>query len=140
MDEIRKVMERDRFCTELVGMELVEVTPGKASVKMLIRPEHLNGLGSVQGGALFTMADFALAAAANSHGTAAVSINASISYFKAISEGELLAEAVEESLNAKIATYSVRITHGQTLVALMQATVYRKKQLLSELFPAGDRS
>jgi len=65
-------------------------------------------------------------------------IYANISYDKAVSEGTLYAEAKEESLNPKLATYQVRVT-DQTgdLVAGFQGTVYRKKETLAsflELF------
>lgn len=131
MEEIKDIMERDRFCTETVGIELVDVKPGSASAKLTIDPKHLNGLSTVQGGAVFTLADFALAAAANAHGRAAVLINANICYFKAVSEGVLLAEAFEESLGRRLATYQVRITdEAANLIAQVQATVYRKSQEL----------
>jgi acyl-CoA thioesterase len=111
---------------------LVAITPGAAKVKLKITPAHLNGLGRVQGGAIFSLADLALAAA-NSHGYVAVSINASISYFKTASLGmTLLAEAKVESVNPKLGTYTVRVTDqdGQ-LIALMQSTVYRKKETVT---------
>jgi acyl-CoA thioesterase len=102
---------------------------------MEVGDRHLNGLGVVQGGAIFTLADIALAAASNAHGTAAVSINANISYFKAVTGGTLVAEATEESLNHKLATYSVRVTAGDggELIALFQGTVYRKKETIKSL-------
>jgi acyl-CoA thioesterase len=126
--DIRSVLGKDRFCVETVGIELLDVEPGRARVKMNVGPEHLNGLGLLQGGATFTLADFALAAASNAHGTPAVSVNASISYFKSVSTGTVYAEAVEESLNTKLGTYTVRVTNeSRELIALMQATVYRKK-------------
>jgi acyl-CoA thioesterase len=131
MENIKKVLDKDKFALGTVGMELMEMAPGQAKVKLKIREKHLNGLGMIHGGAIFTAADLALAAASNSHGTAAVLINASISYFKALSQGVLYAEAREESLHAKLATYTVRITdEEQELIALMQATVYRKKEAL----------
>ncbi|HEY8464669.1 MAG TPA: PaaI family thioesterase [Bacillota bacterium] len=134
MEPVEKIIRNDRFCFETVGMELIEITPGAATVKMQIKPTHLNGLGRVQGGAIFTLADLALAAAANSHGYTAVSINANISYFKGVSDGFLIARANEESLNSRLGTYTVRVTdHSDQLVALMQATVYRKQETLTEL-------
>ncbi len=135
MEIVKKIMNRDRFCTETVGIEIIELTPGFAKTKLQIRESHLNGLGIIQGGVIFTLADFALAAASNSHGTAAVLVNSSISYFKAVSQGTLFAEAREESLNSKLATYIIRVaTETNELIALMQATVYRKKETLESIF------
>jgi acyl-CoA thioesterase len=134
MGIVEKVLEKDRFCVETVGIELLEVSPGRAKTKLQIEDRHLNGLGIIQGGAIFTLADFALAAASNFHGTAAVMINANISCFKGLSRGTLFAEAAEESINFKLATYTVRITNEtDELIALMQATVYRKKETLESL-------
>jgi acyl-CoA thioesterase len=132
METIKKLMAGDRFCCETVGIELLEAAPGYAKVKLDIEERHLNALKTVQGGAIFTLADLAIATASNAHGTAAVLINASISYIKAVSEGSLYAEAKEESLNPKLATYQVRVT-DQTgdLVASFQGTVYRKKETLA---------
>ena len=134
MDTVKQAILNDRFCMETVGIELIEIGPGRAKAKLEVGPEHLNGLGILQGGAIFTLADLALAAASNSHGTAAVLVNAGISYFKGISAGTLYAEAVEESINPKLATYTIRVIDGNNdLIALMQATVYRKKERLEEM-------
>ena len=134
MENVKKIIQRDRFCLETVGVELIEIGPGRAKAKLEITPAHLNGLGMVQGGAIFTLADLALAAAANSHGRASVSINGNISYIKAVSQGVLFAEANEESLNNTLATYSIKVTNGEGgLIALMQGTVYRKKETLDSI-------
>lgn len=134
MGIVEKVLEKDRFCVGTVGIELLEVSPGRAKTRLEIGDRHLNGLGIIQGGVIFTLADFALAAASNSHGTAAVLVNANTSYFKGISQGVIFAEANEESINHKLATYTVRVTNEENeLIALMQATVYRKKETLESL-------
>ncbi|MCD6584336.1 MAG: hotdog fold thioesterase [Desulfobacteraceae bacterium] len=127
MDNIKKFFENDRFA-EYVGIELMEVTPGKAKVRLKIRPEHLNGVDVVHGGTIFTLADFAFAVASNSHGTIALGINASISYLKAARGGVLTAEAIEVARNPKLATYQINITDEKNdLIAAFQGTVYRKK-------------
>jgi acyl-CoA thioesterase len=134
MEIVEKVLEKDRFCVETVGIKLLEVSPGRAKTRLEIGDRHLNGLGIIQGGVIFTLADFALAAASNSHGTAAVLVNANTSYFKGISRGTIFAEATEEFINPKLATYMVRVTNEENqLIALMQATVYRKKETLESL-------
>lgn len=127
MQNIREVIEKDRFCLETVDIELLDLSPGWSKTRLEINEGHLNGLGTVQGGCIFTLADLALAAAANAHGTPAVLVNAGISYFLAVSEGTLTAEATEVSLHAKLATYIVKVTNeSEELIAQMQATVYRK--------------
>ena len=94
---------------------------------MEIKPFHLNGVGLVHGGALFTLADFAFAAAANSHEEVAVAINASISYLKGIKTGTLYAEAEEISNSRKISVYSIKVTDeaGQ-LIAMFHGMAFKK--------------
>jgi acyl-CoA thioesterase len=89
-------LDDDKFA-QYAGIELLEVTSGGAKVKMEVKPFHINGVGLVHGGALFTLADFAFAAAANSHEESAVAINASISYLKGVKAGTLYAVAEELS-------------------------------------------
>jgi acyl-CoA thioesterase len=134
MELVEQMIKNDRFCFETLGLELIEITLGTAKVKLTITAAHLNGLGRVQGGVIFSLADLALAAAANSRGSLAVSVNATISYFKAAVLGSiLLAEAREESVNHKLGTYTVRVTDQEgELIALMQSTVYRKKETVAE--------
>ena len=120
------VVERDEFA-KLVGVEVVERWPGRAKVRMKIRPEHLNGLGMVQGGAIFTLADLGFAAACNSHGFDAVAINVSITYLKAAKAGMLYAEAEETSPHGKLGTCTIRVTDDAgDVVALFQGLSYRK--------------
>jgi acyl-CoA thioesterase len=127
MEHVKKRLQNDRFA-EFCDIELLSVTPGRASARMTLRPHHHNGIGSVQGGAIFTLADFTFAAAANSHGAVAVAINASITFMKAAAAGTLWAEARELAKNFKIGTYSVEIKDDQgDLVAHFQGLAYKKK-------------
>ena len=101
---------------------------------MKITPEHLNGLGIVHGGAIFTLADFTFAAASNSRGNVAVAINANISYMKSASSGILFADAKEISINHKLGTYTIDVTNeAGELIAVFQGMVYRKKEKLDQL-------
>ena len=131
MRTIKEFFKNDRFAAHS-GIELLEVSEGYAKARMRIEDHHLNGINVVHGGAIFTLADLAFAAASNSHGTVAVAINASIWYVKAAMEGTLLAEAKEVSLNPKLATYSIEITdEGGEIVAAFEGMVYRKKQTIT---------
>lgn len=116
------------------GMTLSEVREGFARAEMVLQPYHMNGAGTVHGGALFTLADFAFAAASNSRGQLALSINSSISIFKGAKEGKLIAEAREVSHAPKLASFevSVRNEAGQ-LLATFQGMVYRKSVPLESL-------
>ena len=126
MDASRALMERDAYAKHS-GIKLVEVGPGTAKVTMTIGKEHLNGLGGVHGGAIFTLADFAFAGAANAQGTIAVAINVSISYLRPVTGRVLHAEATELSRSRSLASYMVRVTdETDQLVAVFQGMVFRK--------------
>ena len=127
MENVRQFLKKDKFA-EHCGIELLEIGDGRAKGRMAITARHLNGLGIVQGGAVFTLADFVFAAASNSHGTVAVAINVSISFVKAVSSGTLFAEGHEISLNPKLATYRVDVMDDRKeIVAVFQGMVYRKQ-------------
>jgi len=117
---------KDTYARE-AGIELMDVSEGRAKVKMDIRETHKNSHGTVHGGAIFTLADTAFALASNSHGIPAAAINAHISYMKSASSGTLFAEAEEFSLIPKLATYIVRVSDEKgNKIALFEGMVYRK--------------
>lgn len=120
------LMAGDRFAAHS-GVDLVTIEPGHAIARLILQPWHLNAVGVVQGGAIFTLADFAFAAASNSHGTVAVGINASITYQNAARAGELIAEAKEVGCNPTLASYTVTVKDtADQVVAIFQGLVYRK--------------
>jgi len=130
MEDVKRCFKNDRF-SERSNVELLSVSPGHAAAKMTLHPHHFNGLRTIHGGAIFTLADFTFAAAANSHGTVAVAINANITFMKAAERGTLWAEAREVSKNFKIGTYIVEVKDDQgDLVAQFQGLAYRKKDKL----------
>ncbi len=134
---IQHFFKNDRFA-ERANVELVSVSPGHARAKMTLHPHHLNGYGTVQGGAIFTLADYAFAAASNSHGTVAVAINVSITYMKASQTGTLWAEAREISKNFKLGSYTVEVKDDAgEMVALFQGLAYRKSEKIPVSSPAG---
>jgi acyl-CoA thioesterase len=129
MQEIKRFFSANDLFASHSGIELLDAGLGWAKVSMKIEPFHFNAAGTVHGGAIFTLADFVFAVASNSHGTLAMGINASVSFVKAATGGTLYAEAREESMNPKLASYSVRITDDDnTVVAIFQGMVYRKKE------------
>jgi len=128
MHDVKRFVENDQFARHL-SVEMLEYAKGKASARMVIKDHHLNSAGTVHGGAIFGLADAVFSAASNSHGTLAMAINVSISYFKAVSSGTLTATAEEVSINPKLATYLIPVFDDQgNKIALFQGTVYRKKE------------
>lgn len=124
--DLLRYFKKDKFAN-YIGIELLDVKDGWAKAKLTIEERHLNGLNSVHGGAIFTLADLVFAAASNSRGRVAVAINNTISYVKAPQGNVLFAEATEVALNHKLATYAVNVTDGQgQVIAVFQGMVYRK--------------
>jgi len=128
--QMRAVLSKDNFVS-YCGMELVDFHEGYAKITMNIRKEHLNFFGTVHGGALFSLADTALGAAANAYGTLSVAIACNIQFMKAGTAGCLTAIAEETSINHSLATYLVHIyDDDEDEIATFQGMVYRKKQPL----------
>lgn len=64
LDEVRKLFKKDRFATES-GAVINEIGERYAKCSLKLSDSHRNALGAVMGGAIFTLADFAFAVAAN---------------------------------------------------------------------------
>lgn len=125
-NDFLKNVRNDRFA-QLLGIEILDVRPGYALVELKIEDKHKNGINIVQGGAIFTLADYAFAAASNADGSTTVGINSSISYFKAPQGACIRAEAREEHKNRKICGYKVEIKDEDgTLIASFSGLGYRK--------------
>jgi acyl-CoA thioesterase len=123
---IARIFERDNFAREN-GMRVVEVRPGFARTEMTVEPRHLNSIGIMQGGALFTLADLAFAVASNSHGVVAVACQADLTFFKAVASGKLTATGEEIARTRRLSTCVVRITDEQNdLVGLFKGVAYIK--------------
>jgi len=129
MNRIKDFFSENDLFARHNGIELLEVEEGRALVRMAIKPYHFNAAGTVHGGAIFTLADFAFAVASNSRGRLAMGINTSVNFVRSAVKGSLYAEAREQSLNSKLATYSVMVVDDdKETVAIFQGMVYRKKE------------
>ena len=123
---VKEFFKADRYAA-LSEIELLSVEPGRAKTRMVVREIHLNAGNIVQGGAIFTLADFAFAAAVNAYGNLSLSIETSIRYFKGVGSGVLFADAQMRHMNKRLATFEVQVTNeSDELIALFTATAYRK--------------
>lgn len=127
--DLTKHIGKDQFA-EHVGIVLEVVKPGYARAVMKIMPFHLNGVGRVQGGAIYTLADYTFAAAANTECIKTLGINTTISFFQAATGSVLTAEAREVSTQNKICGYDVDIfdENGER-IARFSGMGYRKKRV-----------
>ena len=127
---VSAMMAKDAF-SQWLGIEVLDVRPSGATVRMEVRPEMQNGFGVCHGAIPFALADSALAFASNAHGKITLSIENSITYPKAIAVGDVLtATADEESATRRLAFYRVAVERGSDIVALFRGTVYRTNQPL----------
>jgi acyl-CoA thioesterase len=121
---VSTMMSRDAF-SQWLGIEVLEVRPRGATIRMRVRDDMLNGFGLCHGGALFSLADSALAFACNTHGRLTVSIENAITYPAAIRAGdELTAVAVEESATRRLAFFRVEVRRDGAIVSIFRGTVY----------------
>ena len=131
-DSGRQLIDADRFA-QFTGVEIVEMGDGRAVTRLEIKDHHRNGLGVVQGGALFTLADVAFAAASNSRGQVAVALNVGITFAKAATTGTLTAEATEESRGPKVGSYRIHVRdESGELLVIFQGLAYVKRQTTAE--------
>ncbi len=137
MELARKVVEKmitgDAF-SQWLGIEILEITKGYCKLKMIVRKEMTNGFDIAHGGISYSLADSALAFAANSDGIQSLSVETSIAHTKKVMSGDtLIAETQEVSKNDKSAVYNINITNQDNVeVAHFKGKVYRTKR---EWFP-----
>ncbi|MBE6287999.1 MAG: hotdog fold thioesterase [Mediterranea massiliensis] len=124
----QEFFKNDRFATN-TGIELVEVRAGYSKAKLLLTDAHLNAGGRTQGGVIFTLADLALAAAANAHGTLAFSLSSNITFLRATGVGDTLyAEARERYVGRTTGFYQIDVTNQEgKLIATFESSVFRKE-------------
>lgn len=123
--EVRDRIASDPFCATL-GIELLEVKEGTAKMALTITEELLNFHGTPHGGAVYSLADAAFAAASNSHGETAVALETNISYLDAVDVGTtLVAEATETHLTRRTGEYEIVVTADGNRVATFRGRVYR---------------
>ena len=92
IEKVRDFFENDRFAVTN-GAYIDEIGDKSAVVSMAIEPRHRNAVDTVMGGAVFTLADFAFAVAANHEKVGTVSLSANISFLKASRGSKLIARA-----------------------------------------------
>ena len=125
---IQEILNRkDRFARN-AGCQITEVDAEHAVAEMTVTSDHLNGGNVCQGGALFTLADLAIAALMNFQGQLTFGISNSIMYVSSAHEGDVLrAEAVSISAHPKIPSVEVRVTNQDgRLICHVTGMGYRK--------------
>ena len=101
-----------------LGMELVEIRSGQATLKMTVKPYMVNGQRIAHGGFIFTLADSAFAFACNTHNERVVAAEGNISFIRPGKLGDVLvANAREISRSGRSGIYDVRVTANDVVIA-----------------------
>jgi acyl-CoA thioesterase len=130
----RDAMWAEDRASQALGMAVIAVGPGRATLRMTVRPEMCNGHHVCHGGMIFSLADSAFAFACNSHNKVTVAVNCAVAFVAPAREGDVLfAEAVERHRGRRSGIYDVTVTgaHGR-LIALFRG---HSVQVHGELVP-----
>lgn len=123
--------QRDQ-ASQALAIELVEVTPGRARMRMRVRRDMLNGHSNCHGGMLFTLADTAFAYACNSYNRATVASGCSIDYAAPAVEGDVLTAVAEERhRSGRTGVYDVTLyNQNQAALAYFRGKSYQVRGTL----------
>lgn len=126
LDEVREYFSEDKFATEAAGCTITEARRGHAVCEMALSPIHHNAQGGVMGGAIFTLADYALAIACNIGEEPTVSVSNTMEFMSAAKGARLIATCDVDKSGRKLGFYTVDVRDdlGRP-VARMAATCYR---------------
>ncbi|MBW8314587.1 MAG: hydroxyphenylacetyl-CoA thioesterase PaaI [Hydrogenophaga sp.] len=110
----------DVAARETMGIELVSVEPGRAVLRMAVKPLHLNGHQICHGGFIFTLADTTFAYACNSYNKNAVAAGCSIEFLKPGHDGDVLTcEGQEQVLQGRHGIYDMKVSNQKGEVIAM---------------------
>ena len=114
VEEARSIFMNDRYAMDTTGIDILEVADGYAKCCFKLEDKHRNALGSVMGGALFTLADFVFAVATNYNKPySTVTSVSSISYLRGCRDGMIYAESRKIHNGRVSCTYEVDIKSGE---------------------------
>src|ERR1700722_5091341 len=113
-----EAMWKEDDASKGLGMELVEVKPGQATMAMIVQPHMVNGQRIAHGGFIFTLADSAFAFACNSHNERVVAAQGHITFIRPGKLGDVLvARAREISRSGRSGIYDVQVTASEVVIA-----------------------
>ena len=126
LEEIQGFFSLDRFATDACGCVIEVAEPGHAVCSFEITDTHRNMRGNVMGGAIFTLADFALAVASNVGQEPTVSVSNTIEYLRASRGTRLIATANADKAGRRLAFFTIDVTDNLGAhIARMTATCCR---------------
>tara|TARA_Y100000589_G_scaffold153896_2_gene146584 strand:- start:15650 stop:16075 length:426 start_codon:yes stop_codon:yes gene_type:complete len=126
---VNKMINEDAF-SKWLGIKVLEINEGNCTLKMTVRDEMTNGFNIAHGGITYSLADSALAFAANTYNIQSISIETSISHTKKVHSGDILKATTKEiNKSKKTSIYYITITNQDNIeVAHFKGTVYKTKK------------
>ncbi len=115
IEKVKAYFMQDKFAMDM-GIEILQADAEESVCAFDIAPGHLNAGGTVQGGAIFTLADFTFAVAANCEGRHTVSQSSSITFIKPGKGKRLFARAKKVSSGGRTCHYSVYVTNEDEIL------------------------
>jgi acyl-CoA thioesterase len=107
-----QIIQREDRASRWLGMQLEEVRPGYARLRMWVAEHMVNGQNVCHGGLIFSLADSSFGFACNSHNQHALAASCSIDFLAPAALGdELTAEANETAHAGRTRIYDVRVTN-----------------------------
>lgn len=136
----RDAMWRGDRASAALGMRVIAVGPGTATLEMRVREDMVNGHDIAHGGLVSTLADSAFAFACNAYNEVSVASGFDVNLLAAARLGDLLtAECHEVSKSGRTGVYdvSVRNQRGEPIAAFRGRSYTMKGRALVEGLPMG---
>lgn len=128
LEQLNSFFENDRFASEAARCRIVEGRRGFSVVEMEVGEVHLNAQGHVMGGAIFTLADYALAVASVTGRGPCVNASSSIQFLSSPKSPKLIATGRVVREGNRLSFYEVEVVDGDGRpVAKMEVTAYSIK-------------
>ena len=129
LKEIQEFFSQDKFAVKACGAQIISAERGHAVCETTLDSIHMNAMNEVMGGAIFTLADFALAIACNIGEAPTVLVSANIEYLSVARGKKLIAECTTDKSGRSLGFYTIMVRDELGgMVAKMQATCARKAE------------
>ncbi len=115
-EDLKRFFDKDEF-VKRTGAQIQEISENRVVVRAKILPSHLNANGCVQGGMLYTVADFAFAVLGNYLHPSTVTQSGHIQYMRPAFTDEITAIATETERagHTTVSEVTVKNAEGKTV-------------------------
>ena len=128
IEEAYRIFKNDRFATECTGIKIQDITDSQVTCILELEEKHLNAMGTVMGGAIYTLADFTFAIASNFHKQPTVTLSSQINYIGTPKGKQLIAQSKLLHEGRTTCFYCITITDELNhLVATVNMNGYIKQ-------------